>query len=182
MSRRLTVQERALWSRVAASVRPLKDKMQGKNSATPAAASLPPAPKPAPPPPQPVRDRPAPPPRPLNTPKNPKIPVVTATLDGGWDRRLRQGDISPDRVIDLHGHTLAAAYDRLDFAIADARGSGQRILLIVTGKGRGDRPGRIRGELSHWLDNGNHRSAIAALRPAHPRHGGGGAFYLILRR
>lgn len=122
------------------------------------------------------------PPRPLQTPRNAAIPVAAATLDGGWDRRLRQGDITPDRVIDLHGHTLEAAHFVLTEALESANFHGQRVILIVTGKGRSDRPGRIRAELSHWLDSGNYRSRIAALRPAHPRHGGSGAFYLILRR
>ena len=122
------------------------------------------------------------PPRPLHTPSKAVTPVAGATLDGGWDRRLRQGDISPDRVIDLHGYTLEAAHALLTNALDSADALGQRIILIVTGKGRDNRPGRIKAELGHWLDSGNHRSRIAALRPAHPRHGGGGAFYLILRR
>lgn len=104
-----------------------------------------------------------------------------ATLDGGWDRRLRQGDVSPDRVIDLHGYTLDAAHSLLTTALDTADSNGDRVLLIITGKGRDGR-GRIRAELNHWLDSGHHRHRIAALRPAHARHGGGGAFYLILRR
>ena len=110
------------------------------------------------------------------------MPVSAATLDGGWDRRLRQGDIRPDRIIDLHGHTLATAHLVLTDALETASSDGERIILIITGKGRSDRPGRIRAELSHWLETANQRSRIAALRPAHPRHGGSGAFYLILRR
>jgi len=181
MVRRLTAHERALWLRVAASVRPLGGKTP--NSTPVPATTLPPALKPAPiaaprPANLPVRI----PPRPLRPPRNAAIPVAAATLDGGWDRRLRQGDITPDRVIDLHGHTLEAAHFVLTEALESANFHGQRIILIVTGKGRSDRPGRIRAELNHWLDSGIYRSRIAALRPAHPRHGGSGAFYLILRR
>ena len=33
-----------------------------------------------------------------------------------------------------------------------------------------------------WLAAGPHASRIAAIRPAHPRHGGAGAVYVILRR
>lgn len=108
--------------------------------------------------------------------------MASATLDGGWDRRLRQGSVTPDRVIDLHGHTLETAHFVLSAALDNASANGERIILIVTGKGRSDRPGRIRAELSHWLEDTNLRSRIAALRPAHQRHGGSGAFYLILRR
>ena len=176
MQRRLTAHERALWSRVAATVRPIGGKAAAPSAPPP---PLPPAPMPrlAPRP----EPRSGPPPRTLyDSPK--AAPVAAATLDGGWDRRLRQGDIRPDRVIDLHGHTLDAAYQVLVAALDSAEMHGHRVLLIVTGKGRTDRPSRIRAELSHWLDSGAHRSRIAALRGAHPRHGGGGAFYLILRR
>ncbi len=173
MARRLSAQERALWSRIAATVRP----MPGKT----AIPALPPEPSAKAPPTfvkTPARIQPSPP-RATTPPQRP-IPVASATLDGGWDRRLRQGDIRPDRVIDLHGHTLATAHYVLENALDSA--DGDRIILIVTGKGRHDRPGRIKAELSHWLDSTNLRHKIAALRPAHPRHGGTGAFYLILRR
>lgn len=164
--RRLTAQEMALWSRVAATIRPL----HGKHLA------LPPEPL-APALPRPVATRPIPAARPAAVPA---APVTVATLDGSWDRRLRRGDIVPDRTIDLHGHTLAAAHTLLADIIE--RDGGERVLLVVTGKGRADRPSRIRAELQYWLESSRLRSRIAALRPAHPRHGGGGAFYVILKR
>ena len=95
---------------------------------------------------------------------------------------MRRGQIIPDRVVDLHGYTLADAHAVLMIALDDAVGDGARVVLVITGKGRGDRPSRIKAELAHWLDSGALRHRIAALRPAHPRHGGGGAHYLILRR
>jgi DNA-nicking Smr family endonuclease len=171
--RRLTAHEQALWSRVAATVRPIA----GKRPAV--AAPPPPHPKPVDKPP---RTPVPPPPRPLNTTAKPQKTLAGATHDGGWDRKLRTGDIRPDRIIDLHGHTLAAAHDVLSQALDHAHANGDRVLLVITGKGRADRPSRIRGELAHWLDAGAMRSRIASLRTAHPRHGGGGAFYLILRR
>ena len=67
-------------------------------------------------------------------------------------------------------------------AVEDGISQGQRLLLVITGKGRTDRPGRIRHELSHWLEHDNLRRHVAALRPASLRHGGAGAFYLILKR
>lgn len=95
---------------------------------------------------------------------------------------MRRGQVSPDRVIDLHGFTLADAHVMLASALDDAAADGVRVLLVITGKGRSDRPSRIKAELGHWLEAGGLRHRIAALRPAHPRHGGGGAHYLILRR
>jgi DNA-nicking Smr family endonuclease len=164
--RRLTAQEKALWSRVVATVRPL----HGKHVAQPPQLRAPESPRP-------IASRPAPAPRPTAVPA---LPVTVATLDGSWDRRLRKGDIIPDRTIDLHGHTLAAAHNLLADIIE--RDGGERVLLVVTGKGRADRPSRIRAELQYWLESSRLRSRIAALRAAHPRHGGGGAFYVILKR
>jgi len=68
-------------------------------------------------------------------------------------------------------------------AVAD----GVRILLVVTGKPRPDRiaphgRGAIRAEIGHWLESSPVADRIASVRSAHPRHGGDGALYVILRR
>ncbi len=106
-------------------------------------------------------------------------------MDGGWDRRLRRGAVLPDRTIDLHGHTLATAHAALDHALARAIADDVRVLLVVTGKPpRPDdkRRGLIRASIGDWIAHSGHASRIAAVRNAHPRHGGAGALYLILRR
>ncbi|MBB6227568.1 DNA-nicking Smr family endonuclease [Polymorphobacter multimanifer] len=167
MTRRLSAHERALWHRVAASVRPLP------GTAPIIAPPAPPMPRPT------AAPLPAAPPKPF---KAPPRPVLAATLDGSWDRKLIRGRLVPDRVIDLHDHSLERANQVLNFAVEAAAEAGDRVLLVITGKGRADRPGRIRNELHHWLDSAHFRHRIAALRPASPRHGGSGAFYLILRR
>ncbi len=113
-------------------------------------------------------------------PARPGPHPLGAPLDGSWDRQISRGRIVPDRIIDLHGHTLADAHARLAAAIH--AGDGARVILVITGKGRPDRPARIRAELMHWLERPDMRAAVASVRAAHPRHGGSGAFYLILRR
>jgi len=107
------------------------------------------------------------------------------TLDGGWDRRLRRGAVAPDRTIDLHGHTLTSAHAALEHALARAVADDVRVLLVVTGKPpRPETKGRglIRANIGDWLGGSHYRDRIAAVRHAHPRHGGTGALYLILRR
>ncbi|MBC7504851.1 MAG: Smr/MutS family protein [Sandarakinorhabdus sp.] len=177
MVRHLTAAETALWKRVAATVRPLP----GSPKIAVSPLNTPPVPSPGPPK-TPRLRRSTPVALPPSPPKHPLIPVASATLDGSWDQRLRRGQVSPDRVIDLHGYTLADAHAVLAAALDDAVADGARVVLVITGKGRSDRPSRIKAELADWLNAAGHRSRIAALRPAHPRHGGGGAHYLILRR
>ena len=110
------------------------------------------------------------------------------TLDGSWDRKLSRGLISPESSIDLHGHNLASAYDRLDRGLEQAVRRGDRVLLLITGKPprpESERPharGAIRAAVGDWLASSRHADRIAAVRGAHPRHGGSGALYIILRR
>lgn len=110
-------------------------------------------------------------------------------MDSRWDRRLKGGEIVPDLSLDLHGHGLDAAYERLMDGMAQARAMGARMVLVVTGKpravdpaDRGTRRGAIRAKILDWLAASEHGGAIAAVRQAHQRHGGEGALYIVLRR
>jgi DNA-nicking Smr family endonuclease len=167
--RRLSPDEQALWARVVESVRPLR------------AVSPRPTPEPlpeAPPPPAAARAAPR------RSP--PSARGRGGTLDGGWDRRLARGLVQPDATLDLHGHDLATAYALLDRRLEAAIAGGLRVLLLVTGKPPGaERPvkrGAIRAAVGDWLAASRHGADIAAVRAAHPRHGGAGALYIVLRR
>jgi DNA-nicking Smr family endonuclease len=110
-------------------------------------------------------------------------------LDSTWDRKLARGALTPDFTLDLHGHTLASAHNRLDDGLSQAKALGARVVLLVTGKprpaeaaDRGNQRGAIRAKVLDWLAAGPHGSSIAAIRQAHRRHGGEGALYLVLRR
>ena len=107
------------------------------------------------------------------------------TLDGHWDRRLRSGVVEPDRVLDLHGHSLDSAWTAIDRTLERAIAAGDRIVLLITGHQRTGEPpiarGRIRAAVHDWLAVSRHAGRIAAVRNAHRRHGGGGSLYLILR-
>jgi len=116
----------------------------------------------------------------------PPKPTPGTTLDGSWDRRLKNGAIVPDRVLDLHGMNLDTAWRAIDRGLEQALGGGDRVLLLITGHHRpGDPPverGRIRAAVHDWLAASRHAAQIAAVRGAHRRHGGGGSLYIILRR
>ena len=178
--RNLSADEAALWERVAATIRPL--------SREPIANVAPPTAPPAIPPPpdiEVVRGR-VPPARTPVAPPAPPRRLQSATLDGGWDKRLRSGSVEPDRTLDLHGHNLDGAWVAIDRALERAIDAGDRVLLLVTGhERRGEPPiarGQIRAAVYDWLAASRHSSRIAAVRAAHRRHGGGGSLYIILRR
>jgi DNA-nicking Smr family endonuclease len=119
--------------------------------------------------------------------ERPRAPSpLSETLDGSWDRRLRGGSVEPDRVLDLHGMTLDAAWRAIDRGLEQAISRGERVVLLITGHYRpGDPPvrrGAIRAAVHDWLAASRHSRDIAAVRGAHRRHGGGGSLYVILRR
>ncbi len=201
----LTSEEAQLWARVMATVRPMRTVAVRIPERTP---PLPPPPKPiigpngkiVPAPPAPMgRVKPLvrtvvtsfasrPGAKPTAAPRPATKPITANTLDGGWDKRLTRGVVSPDSSIDLHGHTLASAHALLDVGLGRAIARGDRVLLLVTGKPprpESERPharGAIRSAVADWLAGSRHADSIAAVRGAHPRHGGQGALYIVLRR
>ena len=184
--RGLSADEAALWARVARTVTPLHPRPV-KAPADPAAQ---PEPQPAPPPLK-VRLKPAAkpaPPPPTNHGRTPPLSPDRG-LDSSWERKLARAVVAPDFTLDLHGHTLEQAHQRLDMGLAQAKAMGARLVLLITGKprpseaaDRGERRGAIRAKVLDWLAAGPHGSDIAAIRKAHRRHGGEGALYLILKR
>jgi DNA-nicking Smr family endonuclease len=181
--RGLSAEEQAAWSRLAASVTPLAGRTPPRITVVKS--------NPAPPQPQPVL--PAPTKRVVTAARN--VPVapprrnLTSELDSHWDRRLKAGQVTPDYTLDLHGHTLDAAYDRVTSGLDQARSMGARVVLVIAGRPRPVDPadrqhkrGAIRAKLLDWLAASHHADAIAAVRKAHQRHGGEGALYLVLRR
>ncbi len=188
--RRLSPDEAELWARVASTVRPIARRPTVAPEEAVSSAIATPAIK-SPPGKQPKRARPAlaAPPPPSAPP--PAVPSLDRnTLDASWDRKLARGLVGPDFTLDLHGASLDSAYSRLDHGLTLALAQGARLVLVITGRSRGhvdpadrgSRRGAIRAKFLDWLTHGSHASRIAAVRPAHPRHGGPGAVYIVLRK
>lgn len=183
VGRRLSADEAAVWRRVAGSVRAIRPAQLsiGTNA-------LPPAPL--------IRVggeqkcAPTSAPRLRGGGRIGSPAPVQNTLDGTWDKKIDTGRLTPDRTIDLHGYNLAAAHHRLDRGLDEAIRDGARVILLITGRppragaSRIDLPlrGIIRESVGDWLAASRHAGAIAAIRRAHPRHGGAGALYIVLRR
>ncbi len=107
--RPLSDEERALWAKVIASVRPIRHPIA--EPAAPPAKAAPEAPAKAL---APAKPRAAP----VAKPAPPVRPGVT--LDGTWDKRLSRGLLQPDMTVDLHGHNLGTAYSLLDHKLDQA--------------------------------------------------------------
>jgi len=117
----------------------------------------------------------------------PLDPTSTTGLDRATADKLRRGKLDPDARLDLHGLTLAQAERTLARFLERAQSTGCRAVLVITGKGLREQDGRmsegrIRAEFPHWLNRPENRARIYGVRTAHVRHGGGGAFYVMIRR
>lgn len=192
--RRLSPEERELWRKVTADATPIHDPPP---QAAPEAAPMPPQPERperAPPAEARVRAKPeaAPPPVSLDLAPDPQVALTRAHphMDRRRFDKLRRGRLDPEARLDLHGMTSARAHSALHSFILGAHAEGLRLVLVITGKGReGDhdalapqRHGILRHSLPHWLALPPLRAKVLQLAPAHVRHGGGGAYYVYLRR
>jgi DNA-nicking Smr family endonuclease len=172
--RRLSYEERVLWATVTKAIEPLRagvplapnadDETVAKvlkpaRAARPAKATT--IPPPAPP-------KPSPPPL---TPLS---------------RRMKRGVVSGkheiDARLDLHGLTQSEAHAALLRFLRNAHARDARLVLVITGKGRGGEPGVLRRQAPQWLGLPEFRSLVIGFEDAHIAHGGEGALYVRVRR
>ena len=109
------------------------------------------------------------------------LPISTIALERKREKALRQGDIDIEAKLDLHGMTQVEAFEKLSTFMQRQTKTGKRNLLIVTGKGRGGE-GVLRRNLKDWLSQLHDTKQILAVRQASQKHGGDGAFYVLLRK
>lgn len=185
-SRTLDPAEQDLWQKVARTASPLHTFRQSL-----AAPVVPDTPKPIAPPPVAQRLTPfqigA---KSVTSPAVIAAPPAPVQMDRKAYDRLRRGKLTPDAKIDLHGMTLSQAHPALIGFIMQCHARGDRLVLVITGKGRtapGDGPiprrqGALKQDVPHWLRSMPLRPLVLELREAHRRHGGEGALYVYLRR
>ncbi|NOX93888.1 MAG: hypothetical protein GXP04_01985 [Alphaproteobacteria bacterium] len=118
--------------------------------------------------------------------------------DPRMDRHVRRGRLPIDAVLDLHGHTQLSARTTLLAFLTTMQAQGRRCVLVITGKGgpasndhdtnehpsfsgHGLGRGVLRARMGDWLTEAVFRALITRASPAHPRHGGAGAFYVFLK-
>ena len=94
-------------------------------------------------------------------------------------RKLRRGDWSIQRQLDLHGLRRDEARERLSFFIRDAFKQGIRCVRVVHGKGLGS-PGKtpvLKSRVHSWLVQ---KQEVLAFVQAKPADGGAGALVVLL--
>ncbi|MEX0310040.1 MAG: Smr/MutS family protein [Tateyamaria sp.] len=111
-------------------------------------------------------------------------------MDRKTFQQMKRGKLKPEGKLDLHGMTLDRAHPALTRFILSAHAQGKRLVLVVTGKGKhrddaGPIPvrfGVLRHQVPQWLSMPPLSSVVLQVSQANLRHGGGGAYYVYLRR
>lgn len=104
-----------------------------------------------------------------------------AGIDRANAERLKRGRHDVEARLDLHGLTQSEAHRVLSGFVIDSQAAGRRCVLVITGRGRPG-GGILRAAVPRWLAEPGLRRHVLGIAQAQPRHGGGGALYLLLRR
>lgn len=179
----LTEEEIDLWLQVARSAKPLPGaSVPSKGLPT---ASPPPLRAPV------LRPSPTLPDYvpPISRPRRGPPPIMS--LERRLKQGLARGKVAVEAVIDLHGLRQAEALHSLTSFLHQAQRRGERLVMVVTGKGKAGlfdpfsierEAGVLRRNVPHWLRATDLRSIVVGFEEASPGHGGAGALYVRLRR
>lgn len=133
-----------------------------------------------------------------NLSPRPAKPAHSGGLDRRTGQKMTRGNVDIDARLDLHGLTQPDAREELTRFLTRCQQAGHRMVLVITGKGQSrfgnhtlhgrsyftspERGGVLRAAVTGWLGEAAFRHLVIGFQPAHPKHGGGGAFYVKLRR
>lgn len=194
--KKLTGEERALWSKVARTTKPLPGRMEALlSSSAETALKL---------------DKAKP-----DTPEHEKTGLTRATryaiaapfrddrsktggvqnrepraaarrlhpIEKPVHRKLARGRLPLEARIDLHGLDQAEAHRRLVDFIHRAHSRGVRHVLVITGKGASlGSEGALKRALPQWLAKPELATVVSGFEIAGRGHGGEGAFYVRLKK
>lgn len=121
---------------------------------------------------------------------NERAQKTSPNMDRRSFQRLLKGRLEIDATLDLHGLTADQARMQLQIFVSNAHRMQNRLILVITGKGNTkwvdefNRPksGVLKTGVPDWLKNGPKSNLVLQVMQAHDKHGGGGAFYVYLRR
>jgi DNA-nicking Smr family endonuclease len=165
--RDLNPEERALWEKVAETIKPLPGRKKLKRAE--------PAPEKVPAKKAPLAPKPARPVAPEPVAAKPKAPPL-APIEPKLARNLKRGG-AVDARFDLHGYRQDDAYSKLHWFLKSQQTRGARIVLVITGKS-----GVLNRTVPLWLAEPSLREVVIGFSQASSAHGGAGALYVRLRR
>ena len=178
--RGLSYEDRVLWTHVTKAIKPLRDETRnvagdiGDDAADVAKPPLKPPPKFRKPAPAPKTVAPAVATKPVTPPFEP--------LTRRMKSRVAKGKHAIDARLDLHGFTQHEAHSVLLRFLRNAHARDARLVLVITGKGRGGEIGVLRRQVPQWLSLPEFRSLVVGFEDAAISHGGEGALYVRVRR
>lgn len=119
-----------------------------------------------------------------------QVAAAPVEMDRKAFARMNRGKMKPEARLDLHGMTLDRAHGALTQFILKHHAGGKRLVLVITGKGKDrddggpipTRFGVLRHQVPQWLALHPLASVVLQVSQAHVSHGGGGAYYVYLRR
>jgi len=97
--------------------------------------------------------------------------------------KLRGGEYSVQKVLDLHGFRADEAYEMFQGFIKDAIRSNIRCIKIIHGRGlKSKHEPVLKGRLKEWILRAMHRKWVIAFASSNMRDGGPGATNILLRQ
>jgi DNA-nicking Smr family endonuclease len=182
--RGLSYEDRVLWTHVTKAIKPLRAETAAAHDdivETPeipkSAAKLPPKfSKPA----SGKRVTEA-----ASVPPKPAVPQPASqptSLGRRMKQRVARGKEPIDARLDLHGFTQHEAHAALLRFLRSAHDRDARLVLVITGKGRGGEIGVLRRQVPQWLALPEFRALVVGFEDAHITHGGEGALYVRVKR
>ena len=105
-------------------------------------------------------------------------------LDPMIMNKLREGSLSPEAHLDLHGLNVQQAFETLRGFLRGSWYRGLRVILLVSGRGRNspDGIGILRSKVQSWLTQEPFKRVVLAFCTAQPHDGGPGSIYVLLRK
>ncbi len=98
-------------------------------------------------------------------------------------KQLKQGKLTPDASLDLHGCQRSEATEKLSYFLQNAQYQGWKTLLVITGKGLHSSDGEpvLRDATEQFL-SGEGQNLVAEWGRAPKQYGGDGALILFLKK
>jgi DNA-nicking Smr family endonuclease len=105
----------------------------------------------------------------------------TAGIDRNSVKKMDRGEYPIEANLDLHGYTVKDAFARLKDFVNISYSANMRMILVITGKATNNKES-LKNMLPAWLQNEAIKDKIIRFNYAAQKHGGTGAFYILLKR